>query len=164
MSYIEHSLAHHETLLYRARFPWFYYAGAWLALVAGLAIGIAASLLDYGWLSAAPVLLGVAGFLWIMIPLWTIEIGVTDQRLIYKRGLFVRMTQELQLRAIEEVSLDQGVLGRIFDFGVLELHGTGVDHVRLPPLADPIGLRKALQDGMAMTQPGKLAQSAEATA
>jgi hypothetical protein len=40
-------------------------------------------------------------------------------------------------------------LGRIFDCGRLRLHGTGVDDIRLPVLADPIGLRKALQDGMA---------------
>ncbi len=84
-----------------------------------------------------------------MIPLWTTEIGVTTQRLIYKRGLLWRSTQELQLRAIEEVTLEQGLLGRLFDFGRLELHGTGVDDIRLPSLADPLGLRKALQDGMA---------------
>jgi hypothetical protein len=34
-------------------------------------------------------------------------------------------------------------------FGHLELHGTGVDDIRLPALADPLGLRRALQDGMA---------------
>jgi hypothetical protein len=35
------------------------------------------------------------------------------------------------------------------------LHGTGVDDICLPSLADPMGLRKALQDGMAAaTQPG----------
>jgi len=53
------------------------------------------------------------------------------------------------LRAIEEVNLEQGLLGRFFDFGRLELRGTGVDDVRLPALADPMGLRRALQDGMA---------------
>ena len=83
------------------------------------------------------------------IPIWTTEIGVTNQRLIYKRGLIWRKTQELQLRAIEEVKLDQGLLGRLFDFGRLDLHGTGVGDIRLPALADPVGLRKALQDGMA---------------
>jgi uncharacterized membrane protein YdbT with pleckstrin-like domain len=74
---------------------------------------------------------------------------VTNQRVIFKRGLIWRSTHELQLRAIEEVNLEQDLLGRIFDCGRLRLHGTGVDDIRLPVLADPIGLRKALQDGMA---------------
>ena len=58
-------------------------------------------------------------------------------------------TQELQLRAIEEVNLEQGLLGRLLNCGRLELQGTGVDDVRLPALADPIGLRRSLRDGMA---------------
>ena len=99
--------------------------------------------------AACFALAGVAVFLGVLVPIWTTEIGVTNQRLIYKRGLIWRKTQELQLRAIEEVKLDQGLLGRLFDFGRLDLHGTGVGDIRLPALADPVGLRKALQDGMA---------------
>jgi len=95
------------------------------------------------------VLLGVVAFLGILVPIWTTEIGVTNQRFIFKRGLLWRSTQELQLRAIEEVNLEQGLLGRFFNFGRLELRGTGVDDVRLPALADPMGLRRELQDGMA---------------
>src|SRR5204862_6809215 len=102
-----------------------------------------------GGLSLAFVLAAAAAFLAIMGPIWTTEIGVTNQRLIYKRGLLWRSTQELQLRAIEEVNLEQGLLGRILGYGHLELRGTGVDDIRLPALADPLGLRKALQDGMA---------------
>ena len=149
MSYIEHSLGEAETLLYRARFPWFHGAGGWTALVLGLLIGVFAYANGFGLLSGAPVLVGLVVFLGVLVPIWTTEIGVTNQRLIYKRGLIWRKTQELQLRAIEEVKLDQGLLGRLLDFGRLDLHGTGVGDIRLPALADPVGLRKALQDGMA---------------
>ena len=103
----------------------------------------------FGAVGGVLALAGVAVFLGVLIPIWTTEIGVTNQRLIYKRGLIWRKTQELQLRAIEEVKLDQGLLGRLLDFGRLDLHGTGVGDIRLPALADPVGLRKALQDGMA---------------
>jgi hypothetical protein len=137
-------------LLYRARFPWFYHVTGWGALLALVAGGIAAYGTGHGGLSAALGLTGVVLFLSIMVPIWTTEIGVTNQRFIYKRGLLWRSTQELQLRAIEEVNFEQGLLGRAFDFGRLELRGTGVDDIRLPPLADPLGLRKGLQDGMAV--------------
>lgn len=153
MSYIEQSLGRSETVLYRARYPWFRHAGGWALLIL-VAVGLIAYANGYGLLSAVLVLGGLGLFVANMVPIWTTEIGVTNQRLIYKRGLLWRTTQELQLRAIEEVNLQQGLLGRLLDFGQVEVCGTGVDEIRLPSLADPIGLRKALQDGMAgATQP-----------
>jgi uncharacterized membrane protein YdbT with pleckstrin-like domain len=110
------------------------------------------------------LLLGAGLFSAVMLPLWTTEIGVTNQRFIFKRGLIWRSTHELQLRAIEEVNLEQDLLGRIFDCGRLRLHGTGVDDIRLPVLADPIGLRKALQDGMAAANQANPAATRVATA
>ena len=47
------------------------------------------------------------------------------------------------------MNLDQGLLGRLLNFGRLDLRGTGVDDIHVPALADSLGLRKALQDGMA---------------
>ena len=158
MSYIDDSLGHNETVLYRARFPWFHQASAWVLLTVFVVGGLMALTSGYGWLAWMLVLVGLVLLLVIMAPIWTTEIGVTTQRLIFKRGLLWRTTHELQLRAIEEVNLEQGLLGRILDFGQLQLHGTGVDDIRLPSLADPLGLRKALQDGMAAAaQPGIVA-------
>ena len=62
--------------------------------------------------------------------------------------LSVTLTDELQLTSIEEVNLDQGAVGRLIDFGRLLIHGTGVNDVVLPVLADPVGLRRALQEAM----------------
>ena len=102
MSYIKHSLGESEHLLYRARFPWFYHVTGWGVLLALVAGGIAGYGAGYGALAATLGLTGVVLFLAIMVPIWTTEIGVTNQRFIYKRGLLWRSTQELQLRAIEE--------------------------------------------------------------
>src|SRR5215510_10788799 len=149
MGYIEHSLGRSETLLYRARFPVFYFIAAWGVLLASVLGALLVDANGFGAWWIGVVLVGMAAFFAILVPIWTTEIGVTNQRLIFKRGLIWRSTQELQLRAIEEVNLEQDLLGRIFDCGRLRLNGTGVDDIRLPLLADPIGLRKALQDGMA---------------
>jgi len=149
MSYIEHSLSRSERLLYRARFPWFYAAGAWALGIGSLAAALVAYALGHGEVAPGLLAAGIVLFVVIMVPLRSTEIGVTNQRFIFKRGLIWRSTQELQLRAIEEVNLEQDLLGRLFDCGRLRLHGTGVDDIGLPVLADPIGLRKALQDGMA---------------
>jgi Bacterial PH domain len=84
----------------------------------------------------------------MMVPIWTTEIGVTNHRFIFKRGWLRRTTDELQLSSIEEVNLEQGAFGRLLGYGRLVLHGTGVNDIRLPRLADPVGLRRALQEGM----------------
>jgi Bacterial PH domain len=149
MGYIVHSLGRSETLLYRARFPAFYFVAAWGVLLASVLWILLVDANGYGSLWIGMVLVGLAAFLGILVPIWTTEIGLTNQRFIFKRGLLWRSTQELQLRAIEEVNLDQGLLGRLLNFARLELRGTGVDDIRLPALADPMGLRRALQDGMA---------------
>jgi hypothetical protein len=78
MSYIAHSLADSETQIYRARFPWFYSAGAWVIPIAS---AIAAVAVEWEWLPLA----GAAIWLAIMVPIWSTEIGVTNQRLIYNQ-------------------------------------------------------------------------------
>ena len=151
MGYIEKSMGRSEALRYRARFA------ALSCGCVGPAVGLGGrgALLLYasssGALSIAVLLSGLAAFLVILVSIWTPEIEVTNQRLIFKRGLLWRSNPELSLRAIEEVRLQQGLFGRLLNFDHLELRGTGVDNMRLPVLADPMGLRRALQDGMAAT-------------
>ena len=90
----------------------------------------------------------------VMIPVWTTEIAVTNHRLIFKRGLFSRNAADLQLRAIEQVSLQQGVVSRLLNMGRVEIQGTGVDDVHLPAIADPVALQRSIQEAMGLTRAG----------
>ena len=65
-----------------------------------------------------------------------------------KRGFFQRRTNDLQLRAIEEVRILQNFWGRMFNYGDVEFHGTGVDDLRLPALRDPVAIQKAVQEAL----------------
>src|SRR5262245_66674365 len=129
MSYITHSLGRNETLRYRAHFHWFYYFAAWGAFLISLAGAAEAYGRGLTWAAGLAAFLGVAAFLSIMIPIWTTEIGVTNQRFIFKRGLLRRVTNELQLRAIEQVNLRQGIPGRLFNCGYREVHGRGAEDI-----------------------------------
>jgi uncharacterized membrane protein YdbT with pleckstrin-like domain len=152
MSYIDETLADNERLIYRARFHWLHKIEAWITLaiffvLAAICLTWAPG--SWAWLAAgAFALFGAAAFVALMLPIWTTEIGVTSQRLISKRGWLRRKTDELQLASIEEVNLDQGAMGRLLDFGRLRIHGTGVNDISLPTLADPVGLRRSLQEAM----------------
>lgn len=150
-SYVDNSLGRDEVVLYRARFPGFYSVGAFTLLTLSLVAAVFAYVNSEGILALAAGVGGVALFAIIMFPIWTTSITVTNQRFVYRRGLLSRATHDLQLRAVEEVNLNQGIFARLFDSGRLDIHGTGVDNIQLPLLADPLGLRQALQNGMAAT-------------
>jgi membrane protein YdbS with pleckstrin-like domain len=155
MGYIEHSLGANEVLIYKARFHWLYYAAAWATLI--LLIVLVSLILFYASAWTEIILLGgcVIGLLVLlrrMLPIWTTEIGVSNHRLIMKRGWLSRSTDELQLKAIEQVNFKQGFVGRLFGFGQVDVHGTGVDDLHIPAIADPHGLLKAIEEA---TSPSK---------
>jgi uncharacterized membrane protein YdbT with pleckstrin-like domain len=154
LGYIEKILGQDEKLLCTARFHWLRYAEAWLPCLIFFALGAAVSLYfqDRYLGLGTGVVLALAALFVKLLPLWTTEIGVTDHRLIMKRGWLYRTTDELQLKAIEQVSLIQGFSGRIFDYGSIEVHGTGIDEIRVPAIASPLELLRKLQDATAHAQ------------
>lgn len=129
MSYIDRSLGEGERVVARAHFHWLYQLGAVLALVV------------LGW-----ILIGIVIFIRMTIRYHTTEIGITTHRFILKTGLFTLHTQEMALQNIEGVKLNQGVLGRIFNYGELRIEGTGVDAIEFPKMiADPVTFRRAIE-------------------
>jgi membrane protein YdbS with pleckstrin-like domain len=150
LSYIEELLGQNESLIYKARFHWLHYAWAWikLALILGLAVGIV-FFVHATWLQYV-LLLGCAAALLLLfgsvLPFLTTEIGVTSQRLIVKRGWVARSTDEIPLRSIEQVNFQQGFIGRLLSYGQVDVHGTGVDNLIIPPIADPLRFVKAIED------------------
>ncbi len=164
MSYIQDSLGANETVHYVGHFPVIDYVMAYGALIVAAVLGIWSNGADYPILAMVAVAIGVIVYLMIMIPIWTTEIGVTNQRVILKRGFISRQTMELQLRSIEEVSVDQGVLGRIFGFGKINISGTGEDQIDLPSIGEPLLLRKHLQEAIGAIQHATTPVSSTASA
>ncbi|HET7334440.1 MAG TPA: PH domain-containing protein [Rhizomicrobium sp.] len=128
MSYIEKSLGDHERIVERAHFHFLYKLTAWLAL---LVLGI--------------LLIGIWIFFKMMWVVWSTEIGVTNHRFIKKTGIFSLHTEEISLPNIEGAEVFQTFFGRIFNYGVLRVEGTGVDKIETPIIANPIGLRRAIE-------------------
>lgn len=91
-------------------------------------------------------IMGLFFFMHMMIIKATTEIAVTNERLIYKRGLVARHVGELSIDRIEGVSVNQGVWGRIFGYGRVNIRGMGVGEINLPPIEEPISFRNAIQE------------------
>jgi uncharacterized membrane protein YdbT with pleckstrin-like domain len=124
MSYIQNSLGQNERIIREAHYHWSYTLGA--ILLACTVIGL---------IFAIPMFIRLA----------TTEIAVTSHRLIKKTGLVALHTEELSINNIEGVRVDQGFWGRVLGYGHLRIEGTGVDKVELPPIADPVGFRAAIE-------------------
>lgn len=71
------------------------------------------------------------------------ELAVTTKRIIVKHGFIRRSTIEINLNKAESIQVDQGLLGRLLNFGTLIISGTGTAHAPLTGIADPLAFRKA---------------------
>lgn len=127
MGYIENSSSGSERVTYKAKFHWLYTVAMLLYLVL------------LGWL-----VIGIFIFLKMLINKLTTEIGVTTNRLVYKTGWISRKTEEITLGRIEEMNLEQSILGRILGYGKLRINGTGGSFILTPTIDDPLELRKAI--------------------
>ncbi len=136
----------------QAHFHWLYTFRALLAVTIPFLILIAILLFARDvarfWLTLFASLLLIAGALSclrLMIRRWTTEIAVTSHRFVEKSGLISLRTNEIALANIEGVRVYQGLWGRIWGYGNLRIEGTGIDAVDIPPIADPIAFRRAIE-------------------
>lgn len=91
-------------------------------------------------------LFGILRFGLMMAIKATTEIAVTNRRLIFKRGIIARHVDEISIDRVEGVIVEQGVLGRLLEYGRVIVRGMGVGAIILPDmLIHPINFRKAIE-------------------
>ena len=160
MSYIDKSLGEGETVIVRARFHWLYDFAAWgMVIVPGavllLFLGRAQNrptpfALDdmttwMTFLVGAVFILGFINSMVMVVRKLTTEVGVTSHRFVEKYGVFALRSNEIAVPNIEGVRVNQGVTGRIFNYGTVRIEGTGDDSVLTPTIADPVAFVRAIQ-------------------
>lgn len=128
-SYIEQNLGRDEQVIHRAK------VSRWAELPK-LIIGILL-LLFYG--------LGLLIILWAVIEVLTTELAFTNKRVIGKFGWIKRDTAELRLEKVESVNVEQGVLGRILNYGTIRVIGAG-SRTPIPLIHAPMSFRNRLND------------------
>jgi membrane protein YdbS with pleckstrin-like domain len=97
-----------------------------------------------------PVGIGLIFLVIAFVRYKSVEVAVTTKRIIVKHGFIRRQTVEINLDKVESIQVEQGLLGRLFNFGTLIVAGTGTSHAPLTGIAEPMGFRKAFieaQDG-----------------
>lgn len=92
------------------------------------------------------LLIGLCLFLFYFIMMIATEVGLTSKRLIFKKGLIFVDVKEVDLEEIKGGNVDNGVLGRLFNYGTVNLDARFVHDMSLPFIADPYRFLKALNE------------------
>ena len=129
MKFIKSTLPDNETIKMEIAFHWTHSLIAWLALI------------FLGWL-----IVGIFIFISMYIEKWTTERALTNKRLVIKRGLISRQTEEMSFNRIEEVNLNQSILQRLLGSGNIRVTGTGSGEVVMKNIDDPLTVQKKLNE------------------
>lgn len=128
MSYVRESLTAGERVIAEFALHWM----VWLPVAAWLMLGLA----------TGGLLLPVAAYAGLQV--LTLEMAVTNRRVILKRGIISRRADEMALHAIEAVDLDQSVPGRILGYANVHVTGRGISNVVFTFVAQPIAVKRAI--------------------
>jgi uncharacterized membrane protein YdbT with pleckstrin-like domain len=161
MSYLEETLFSGEELIHVGRFHWIYdfRAFSWLIIPCLMGMAIAyygppligqyiAIDLEARYVAGGAALVltlyGFLNFLIMMVRKRATEMVVTNRRLIFKRGVVARRTDEVNIDRIEGCNVYQSFWGRILGYGLVIVRGTGIGEIILPVMADPVQFRRAI--------------------
>ena len=146
MRYIERILQPGETLVYSGRIywivsirqPWPWRSSHWAILTQAKSgpTGLSWLIASIAFWLAAAVTFASAWF-----RRWTIEIDVTNRRVVYKEGFVKRHTIEMNMDKVESVDVDQTIFGRLLNYGDVTVHGTGEGWETLHNIGAPLELR-----------------------
>lgn len=129
-SYIEGALIKDERVIYTG------HISLW-----SLAPLIALGLLTIGFFG-----LGLIFWIIAFIRYKTTELAFTNKRVIAKIGFISRQTIELNISKVESIQVNQGVFGRIFNYGSLLISGAGNPQAPIPGISDPMSFRRAFME------------------
>jgi hypothetical protein len=118
--------------------------GALLSLIVVVPIAMFASWRDFYW-AWLLLLVPVGILLSAAVTVRTSELVITDRRVLIKVGFIQRRTFEMFISKIESVAVYQSMLGRLFDYGTVEIRGTGGSSESFATIASPLPFRDAIQ-------------------
>ena len=129
MKFIERTLPENEQIELPITFHWTHLLFAWLSF---FALGF--------------VVIGIFIFIAKYVEKWTTERALTNRRLIIKRGLIRRNTEEISCNRIEEVNLSQTIIQRILGSGNILVKGVGFGEILLRDIDDPLTVQKKINE------------------
>jgi len=129
-SYVEKTLIQNEKIIYTGKVSLWSLAPNFIV---GLLLLPAFGLGLLFWLAA-----------WIRYA--TTELAFTNKRVIAKYGFISRKTVEINLAKVESMQVNQGILGRLFNFGTLVVSGAGNPQAPISGISNPMTFRRSFME------------------
>lgn len=85
---------------------------------------------------------------WPFLVRYSTELAITDRRLIAKRGVLSTSSIEIRFDKIETVRVRQGLFGRLFNYGDIDIRGTGSSFDPITNIANPRVFKANLDQAM----------------
>lgn len=154
-SYLESLLSEREKVLLITRQHWFLLASAIFVECVAILIIFAAAVAAAVAFPPFIILIVAVGFLLLMLPLGTMtrdilvwtnrQYLVTNRRVMQIAGIFNKNVTDSSLEKVNDVKMSQSVLGRMFNYGDIEIltaSELGVNLFR--QIENPIGFKTAM--------------------
>jgi uncharacterized membrane protein YdbT with pleckstrin-like domain len=150
MGYVSANLMKGEVVRHWAKRHWLGTGLGWMA-------GICFAAAIYGFIAESEAATAVGWFGAGLTPIFAIgalldhlscEFALTDRRLFMKTGLLQRKAMEISLSKFESVSIDQGLFGRLLNYGTIYTTGSGGSQQPFPGIAKPVAFKRAIQDAL----------------
>jgi uncharacterized membrane protein YdbT with pleckstrin-like domain len=165
MSYVQKHLIDGETIIYETRLHW-------VVLIVPILVGLLFGLTGVAMFvlagrttadqAVAHQSLMIAGAAFLVIALVCVargvlvrnatEMTVTNKRVFVKVGLAARRTIELLLSRVESIGVEESVMGRMFGYGRVIVHGTGGTPETFNMIAHPLEFRTQVQQQIEQSQ------------
>ena len=136
MSYIEQSLTANESVQYKILYFWLAQWEVWALFLMAFFVGIFFNE------EAGLMIFIYAGYRHLVIK--TTERAVTNIRIIQKKGIISRVTEEIKFDSIETVTVHQTVFERLLDTGTVCVTGRGGISINLDNLDNPLTVKNEI--------------------
>jgi uncharacterized membrane protein YdbT with pleckstrin-like domain len=102
----------------------------------------------FGILFIWTIFIPVLAIIVAIIRVKTVELALTNKKVIGKAGFINRASIDLPISKLESITIDQGLFGRMFNYGLVSIRGVGGNRVTIPSIKDPLSFRRAVMDRM----------------
>lgn len=136
-NYVNNNLGKEEKVIYEAKLHWIFWVAPILEAI--VTSYIASQSNAYLWI--VPALIMIRAYYLYK----SFEYVLTNKRVINKYGIIRRHVFELKIEKIETVRVDQGILGRILNYGSVVVLGTQ-SQSGLSRVAKPLDFRTAFNE------------------
>jgi membrane protein YdbS with pleckstrin-like domain len=166
-SYLESLLGGHEKIILVTRQHWFILARSIFLEISIILVLLAIAVVAAVSFPLTAVFVVVAVFLFLLVPIFTMtrdilnwshrQYIVTNRRVIQISGVFNKSVTDSNLEKVNDLKLQQSALGRIFDYGDIEILTASEIGINLfKQIEDPVRFKTAMINAKEMIDTGDM--------